>query len=286
MGSDERYSTTYVDSHYDESQKTLHLAHFLSKPQHFAAMAIGHRPLSDAKIDGSPFAESSPELTARIRDELEEMATNMCSALFQLYKLKGGLKETTKRVYDEVIQVVKSELAIGIGEKLEPGDASMVALKVADTAQLSIECLQLRHQLDMLTMRSITHTVINRSQEEKMDQGRGKQLIGWKPGWTWGHHKRLVEMKDFLQGSWYYSVGSPMDLMRMLGNADRHPNSLFKGITPLQALLDEFPPILCLTASLIPFENSSQLGVNDEQRALAKQHLKDNPEWRELFHPQ
>ena len=78
-------------------------------------------------------------------------------------------------------------------------------------------------------------------------------------------------------------MGSPVDLMRMLGNADRHLNSLFEGITPLQALLDEFPTILCLAASLIPHMNSSQLGVNDEQRALAKQHLKDNPEWREFF---
>ena len=58
----------------------------------------------------------------------------MCSALFQLYKLKGGLKETIGRVYDEVIQVVKNELTIGIGEKLEPGDASVVAIKVADGA--------------------------------------------------------------------------------------------------------------------------------------------------------
>ena len=73
--------------------------------------------------------------------------------------------------------------------------------------------------------------------------------------------------------------------MRMLGNADRHFNGLFKGITPLRALLDEFPPIHCLTASLIPFLDSDQLGVDEEQRALAKKHLEDNPEWREFFHP-
>ena len=118
-----------------------------------------------------------------------------------------------------------------------------------------------------------------------MDQGRGKQLLGWKQGWTWGNHTRLVEMKNILKGSWNYSVRSPVDLMRMLRNADRHLNGHFKGITPLQALLDEFPPIHCLTASLIPFMNSDQLGVNDEQRALARQHLEDNPEWREFFHP-
>ena len=75
MSPEESYRATYVDGHHDESRRTLHLAHFLSKPQHFAA--IGHRPPSDAEDDESPFAESSPKLTARIRDELDEMATTM-----------------------------------------------------------------------------------------------------------------------------------------------------------------------------------------------------------------
>ena len=150
-------------------------------------------------------------------------------------------------------------------------------MKVDDTIQSAIKCLQLSHKVDMLTMCAITHAVINRSQEENMDQEHGKHLLGWEQGWTWGHHAHLVEVKDGLKRPWWYSVGSPVDLMRMLGNADRHLNSLFKGTTPLSALLDEFPPIHCMTASLIPFLDSDQLGVDEEQRALAKKHLEDNP---------
>ena len=84
-------------------------------------------------------------------------------------------------------------------------------------------------------------------------------------------------VKDRLIRPGGYSVNSPVDLMRMLGNADRHLNSLFMGNTPLRALLEEFPAIHCVTASLIPFLNRDQLGVNDEQRALAQRHLQDNP---------
>jgi hypothetical protein len=193
----------------------------------------------------------------------------------------GSLKETTARVYSEVIQTVKSELNVGRGEPLDPGDASEVAQKVEDTIESTIEYLRLGHKVDMLTMFSITHTVINRSQEEKMDHGHGKQLLGWQQGWTWGHHAHLMEMKNALKGQ--YSVWSPVDLMRMLGNADRHLNGLFKGTTPLRALLDEFPQIHCLTASLIPFLDSDQIGVDEEQRTLAKKHLENNPRWKEFF---
>ena len=80
-------------------------------------------------------------------------------------------------------------------------------------------------------------------------------------------------------------MGSPVDLMRLLGNADRHLNGLFEGTTPLRALLDEFPQIHCMTATLIPFLDNDQIGVNDEQRTLAREYLKDNPKWREFFHP-
>ena len=61
----ESYRATYVDGHNDESRRTLHLAHFQSKLQHFAA--IGHRSPSDAEDDESPFAESSPEFTDSLR---------------------------------------------------------------------------------------------------------------------------------------------------------------------------------------------------------------------------
>ena len=92
-----------------------------------------------------------------------------------------------------------------------------------------------------------------------------------------------MKMKNALRGQ--YSVWSPVDLMRMLGNADRHLNGRFKGTTPLRALLDEFPQIHCLTASLIPFLDSDQIGVDEEQRTLAKKHLENNPRWKEFFHP-
>ena len=177
------------------------------------------------------------------------------------------------------------ELADGGGSALDLGDSCEVAMKVDDTVHSAIECLQLRHKVDMLTMYAIIHAMINRSQEEKMDQDQGKRLLGWQQGWTWAHHARLVEVEDGLNRPGGYSVRSPVDLMRMLGNADRHLNNLFKGNTPLRALLEEFPPIHCMTASLIPFLNSDQLGVNNEQRALAQRHLKDNPNWREFFHP-
>ena len=78
---------------------------------------------------------------------------------------------------------------------------------------------------------------------------------------------------------------NPVDLMRLLGNADRHLNGHYKSMTPLRALLDECPLIHCLTASLLPFLDGTQIGVDDEQRALAKKHLEENPEWQEFFTP-
>ena len=168
------------------------------------------------------------------------------------------------------------------GGALDAGDACEVALKVDDTVLSTIECLQLRHKVDMLTMCAITHAVINRSQEEKMDQEQGKHLLEWQQGWTWAHHTRLVEVKDELDRPRGYSVNSPLDLVRMLGNADRDFNSLFKGNTPLRALVDGFPPMYCMIASLIPFLNNDQLGVDEEQRESAQRHLEDNSNRRQL----
>ena len=72
--------------------------------------------------------------------------------------------------------------------------------------------------------------------------------------------------------------------MRTLGSsADRHLNSQFKGRTPLEALLEEFPLIHCLTASLLSFLDDAQIGVDDEKRALAEKHLERNPEWQAFF---
>ena len=70
-----------------------------------------------------------------------------------------------------------------------------------------------------------------------------------------GHHAKLAEVRNSLRNPDSYSVESPVDLMRLLGNADRHLNGHYKSMTPLIALLDasEFPLIHCLTASLLPF---------------------------------
>ena len=77
------YCATYVDGHNDES-KTLHLAHFQSKPQHYAAMRryLPSSAVAAAEGDEFLFANHSPELTARVRDELDELAQSMCVSLF------------------------------------------------------------------------------------------------------------------------------------------------------------------------------------------------------------
>ena len=158
-------------------------------------------------------------------------------------------------------------------------------MKVQDTLETTLKYLEIGHRLHMLVIYSITHTVINRSHEEHMNQAHAKYLLHWKPEWTWGHHAHLVEVKYKLRGSGSYSVKSPVDLMRLLGNADRHLNRDYKSKNALRALLDEFPLIHCLTASLLPFLDGTQIGVDDEQRALAKRHLEENSEWQEFFTP-
>ena len=125
----------------------------------------------------------------------------------------------------------------------------------------------------MLVMYTITHAVINRSHEEHMGQDHARQLLQCKHGWTWGHHAQLAEVRNSLRNPDSYSVESPVDLMRLLGNADRHLNGHYKSMTPLRALLDECPLIHCLTASLLPFLDSTQIGVDDEQRALAERNI-------------
>ena len=154
----------------------------------------------------------------RVQDKLDEMAATMCSFLFQQYK------QTPAQLHTEVIRAVTIELDDGRGRELDPGDSCKVAVKVDDTVHMTIGCLQLCHKVDMLTMYAITHAMINRSQEEKMDQDQGKHLLGWQQSWTWAHHARLVEVKDGLTRFGGYSVRSPVDL---LGNADQHLNSLF-----------------------------------------------------------
>ena len=78
------YRATYVDGQDDRSQKTIHLAHFLTEPQHFAA--IGLRSPPNTQGDKCSFVERSSELTARIRDKWDEMAATICSSLFQQHE--------------------------------------------------------------------------------------------------------------------------------------------------------------------------------------------------------
>ena len=76
---------------------------------------------------------------------------------------------------------------------------------------------------------------------------------------------------------------SPVDLMRLLGNADRHLCRSYLHVTPLKALLDMFPELHCLTASLLPYPESDQIGVSDAQRELASDYLAAFPNWRDFF---
>ena len=127
---------------------------------------------SNAEGDELPFAEHSPEFTAHIRDELDELATSMCSSLFQQHK------RTPAWVYDKVMQAVKDELLDGRGSTLDPSDSCLVVMKVQDTIQSAIKYLQISHKMDMVIMYTITHAVINKSHEEHIDQEHGKRLLG------------------------------------------------------------------------------------------------------------
>ena len=89
---------------------------------------------------------------------------------------------TPAQVYDQVIDSVKAELN---ASELDPGDAAMIAMKVQDTIETTLKYLQIGHKMDMLVMYTITHAVINRSQEERMDQDYARQLLQWKQGCTW-----------------------------------------------------------------------------------------------------
>ena len=133
-------------------------------------------------------------------------------------------------------------------------------------------------------MYTVTQAVINRSHEEQMEQWLGSDLLQCGEGWTWGHHKHLIWVKSKLTKPGSYSEESPVDLMRLLGNADRHLARFYLHVTPLKALLDMYPLLHCLTASLLPHLNGDEIGVNDQQRAAAARHLQDNPRWDSFFY--
>ena len=75
------YRAIYVDGCNDEWE-TLHLAHFQSRPQHYAAIRC-YSPSDVAAVaedDKFTFGGYSPELAARVRDELDELAVSMCTS--------------------------------------------------------------------------------------------------------------------------------------------------------------------------------------------------------------
>ena len=78
-------------------------------------------------------------------------------------------------------------------------------------------------------------------------------------------------------------MNSPVDLMRLLGNADRHLTTFYLHVTPLKALLAIFPALRCLTASLLPHLESDQIGVPGAQRELARKYLAANHNGVDFF---
>ena len=97
------YRAIYIDGHND-GWKTLHLAHFQSRPRHYAAIR-GYSPSVVAAVaedDKFTFGDYSPELAARVRDELDELAVAMCTSQFQ----QG--RYTPAQIYDQVIDGVKA----------------------------------------------------------------------------------------------------------------------------------------------------------------------------------
>ena len=84
-------------------------------------------PLQLQKIASSHLLTGhSPELTARVRDELDELAVTMCTSKLQ----QSG--HTPEQAYDQVTEAVKDELN---ASTLDPGDSPMVVMKVQDTIE-------------------------------------------------------------------------------------------------------------------------------------------------------
>ena len=129
-------------------------------------------------------------------------------------------------------------------KRLNTADTRELQSRAGDTATSELNYLQTRLELNKMMMYTVTQAVINRSHEEKMEQWLGSSLLQCGKGWTWGHHEHLIWVKSKLTCSWTYSVESPVDLMRLLGNADRHLGRFYLHVTPLKALLDMYVPSL------------------------------------------
>jgi hypothetical protein len=163
----------------------------------------------------------------------DEHVKAMCASLFLDNRYNQG------NVHSQVVDRVTAML--DVDKRLNTAGTMELQSRDGDTATSELDYLQTRLELDKMMMYTVTQAVINRSHEEKMEQWLGSSLLQCGKGWTWGHHEHLIWVKSKLTCSWSYSVKSPVDLMRLLGNADRHLGRFYLRVTPLKALLDMYP---------------------------------------------
>ena len=234
MSTQGRYYTTHVNE-INNKWKTLHLAHFQSQPMHYAATG-GHclnatvaavEEHNDGLLEGG-----SPEYLALVQ-MYDEHVKAMCASLFLDNRYKQG------NVHSQVVDRVTAML--DMDKRLNTADTMELQSRAGDTATSELNYLQTRLELNKMMMYTVTQAVINRSHEEKMEQWLGSSLLQCGKGWTWGHHEHLIWVKSKLTCSRSYSVKSPVDLMRLLGNADHHLGRFYLHVTPLKAMLDMYP---------------------------------------------
>ena len=258
----------------NDKWETLHLALFQSRPMHYAATGghyLGATVVAVNEHDDGLLVGGSPEYLALVQMYDEHVKT-MCASMFL------DNRYNHQSVQSQVVDSVTTML--GMDGRLSTAHTTELQSKARDTATTQL----LRLELNKMMLYTVTQAVINRSQEEKMERWLGSKLLRCGEGWTWGHHRHLVWVKSKLTKPWFYSEESPVDLMRLLGNADRHCARFYLHVTPLKALLDMYPPLHRLTASLLPHLNEDEIGVNDQQRAAAARHLEDNPSWDSFFY--
>ena len=151
------------------------------------------------------------------------------------------------------------------------------------TAQTDTTITLQRLTINYLTLFQVAHTVVNRSQEERTNRHTATHTFGCGDNWTWEHHEELMWVRSRLQRKENYSVKSPVDLMRLLGNADRHVSRLYLHVIAMKALLDTYSELMCLTASLLPHLGDADIGLNQEHREVAANYLQQNPGWQRYF---
>ena len=258
----------------NDKWETLHLALFQSRPMHYAATGghcLGATVVAVEEQDDDLLVGGSPEYSALVQ-MYDERVETMCASLFL------DNRYNRQDVHSQVVDGVTAML--NMDGRLSAAHTTELQLRAGDTATTQL----LRLELNKMVMYTVTQAVINRSHEEQMEQWLGSDLLQCGEGWTWGHHKHLIWVKSKLTKPGSYSEESPVDLMRLLGNADRHLARFYLHVTPLKALLDMYPLLHCLTASLLPHLNGDEIGVNDQQRAAAAKHLEDNPTWKSFFY--